>query len=124
MEPGHNKLQGAYMFGGMDVHRDAPAVIFHPDHVIALQHHEDRVAVALHGLVDGIVHHLVYQVVKAVYTRSSYVHARPLTDGLQTLEDLDMLGGIILTHGSLYPKGEKKFYGLKKAGVLVQVDKI
>jgi hypothetical protein len=101
----------------MDIHRNTPAVILYPDHVIAFQHYEDCVTMALHGLVNGIVHNLVYQVMKAVYTRGPYVHARPFTNSLQTLKDLDMLGGVFPIHNLPYQKGGKNSMGGEYRGI-------
>ena len=43
-------------------------------------------------LVDGVVHHLVDQVVKTALTRGADVHARALADSFEALEDGDVLG--------------------------------
>jgi len=85
MEPGHNQLQGTDLFGRVDVHRNTTTVVLHPDNVVTLQNHQDLRTETLHGLVNGVVHDLENQVVKAVDTRGTNVHTRPLANGLQTL---------------------------------------
>ena len=54
-----------------------------------------RVAVAGQRLVDGVVHDLPHEVVQAALAGRADVHARPLADGLEALEDLDR-GGVVL----------------------------
>ena len=47
-----------------------------------------RVAVAGHGLVDGVVDDLPDEVVEAARAGGADVHAGALADGLEALEDL------------------------------------
>src|SRR3546814_5380818 len=55
---------------GMDVDRDAAAVVADGDRAVAVQHHRHGIAVAGQRLVDGVVHHLVDHVVQAGPVRS------------------------------------------------------
>ena len=43
--------------------------------------------VTRHRLVDGVVYNLPHQVVQATLTSRANVHTRPLTHGLEALED-------------------------------------
>ena len=54
-----------------------------------MKHHVDACAVAGHGLVYRVVHHLVHQVVKPSRPRRTDVHARPFADGLKALQNGD-----------------------------------
>ena len=54
----------------------------------------DAVGVAGHGLVDGVVDHLVDEVVQARRTGRADVHARALADGLEAFEDGDVLRAV------------------------------
>ena len=47
-----------------------------------------------HGLVDGVVDHLVDEVVQATRTGRADVHARPFPDRLEALQDRDVLRGV------------------------------
>src|SRR5699024_11428627 len=62
-------------------------------------------AVAGQGLVDGVVHDLVDQVVQATLAGGADIHARPLADRLQPFEDLD-LAAVVLVVGGGIPAGD------------------
>jgi hypothetical protein len=57
VEPGHDQFQGADMLGGVDIHRDTPAIVLHPDHIVPFQDYQNIIAVALHGLIDRIINY-------------------------------------------------------------------
>src|SRR5688500_8328344 len=54
----------------------------------------DLVGLAGEGLVDGVVDDLVDQVMEAAGAGRADVHARALADGLEALEDGDVLGAV------------------------------
>ncbi len=83
------------LLGGMEVHRDAAPVVGNGDRVVGVDRYHDRVAEAGQRLVDGIVHHLVHEVMQPALAGAADVHARPLPDCLQTLEDLDCFGLVL-----------------------------
>jgi hypothetical protein len=56
----------------------------------------DLVAVAGQRLVDRVVHHLVDEMVQAGRAGGADVHGGPLTDRLEALEDLDLVGSVIV----------------------------
>ncbi len=49
-------------------------------------------AIAGHGLVDGVVHSLVHQVVKTFFADVTDIHRRALAHGLKSLKDLYITG--------------------------------
>ncbi len=95
VELGHDQLKGGNPLGGVDAHRYASAVILDPDYIVALQHDDDVGAVARQGFVDGVVHHLVDQVVEAVDPRGADVHARALAHRLEPLENLNAIRRVV-----------------------------
>ena len=95
VEAGHDHLHRGQVFPGVQVHGNAPAVVFHGDAVIRMDGDLDVVAMPAHGLVDGVVHHLVDQVVEAFGAGIADVHGRPFPHGLQALEDLDLVGVVL-----------------------------
>ncbi len=80
----------------LDIHRDAAPVVGHADDVPRLDDDVDLRAVAGQGLVDGVIHDLIYEVVQARGRGGADVHARPLAHGLQALEDLDLRSVVFL----------------------------
>src|SRR5215218_1477045 len=71
---------------------DAAAVVDHGDRVVGVNRDVHARRVARERLVDGVVHDLVDEVVKAAHTGRADVHARALADRLETLQDGDVLG--------------------------------
>ena len=71
---------------------DAAAVVDDGDRVVGVDRHVDARAVAGERLVDGVVDDLVDEVVQAAHAGRADVHAGPLADGLEALEDGDVLG--------------------------------
>ena len=80
----------------LDVHGDAATVIADADDVAGLDGELNVAAVASEGLVDGVVDDLIHQVVQAGRRRRADVHARAFAHGLQTLENLDLAGVVLL----------------------------
>ena len=62
------------------------------DGVVRVDRHRDRVAVAGERLVHRVVHNLVDEVVQPAHTGRADVHAGTLADGLEALENRDVLG--------------------------------
>ena len=71
--------------------RDAAAVVPHINDVARQDLDVDAVAVAGKRLIDRVVDDLIDEVVQAARPRGADVHARALPDGLQTLENLDLV---------------------------------
>ena len=84
---GHDHLHRGHAFLGMDVHGDAAAVVAHGDAVVGVQDDGDVGAEAGHGLVDGVVHHFVHQVVQAAHVGGTDVHGRALAHRGQPFEN-------------------------------------
>ena len=64
------------------------------DGVVRVDDDLDRVGLAGQGLVDGVVHDLVDEVVEPALARGADVHAGALAHGLEALEDGDVLCGV------------------------------
>ena len=88
------------------VDRDAAAAVDDGDRVVGVDRHLDRVVVARHRLVDGVVDDLVDQVVEAADAGRADVHPRPQPDRLEAFEDGDVLGRVTGLCLGLRHKGE------------------
>ena len=99
MELGHDHLGRRDAFF-VHLHRDTAAVIGHGDRAVAVQRDRDLGAMARQRLVDRVVDHLVDHVVQArAVVGVADIHAGPLADRLQPLEDLDRRGVIGVVAG-------------------------
>ena len=76
------------------VDRDAAAVVGHGDAVVRVDDDLDLVGLAGERLVDRVVHHLVDQVMEAAHAGRADVHAGPLANRLEALEDGDVLSAV------------------------------
>ncbi len=81
---------------GLDVHRDAAAVVGDGDRVAGIDCDRDVRAEAGQRLVDGVVHDLIDKVVETRGRGRADVHAGALAHGLETLEHLDLRGVVAL----------------------------
>ena len=73
---------------------DAAAVVANGHAAVGVDGDLDALAVAGHGLVDGVVDDLVDEVVEAALVGGADVHAGAAAHGLEALEDLDLFGGV------------------------------
>ena len=98
VEDREHHLQGGQAGLGLDIHGNAPAVVDDGDDVPFSDLDGNLVAVAGQGLVDGVVHDLVHQVVQAALRRGADIHAGALADGLQALQHLDSRAAVLVLH--------------------------
>ena len=86
----------------MLAHRNAAAVVLDGDRPVEVDHHVDAIAEAGQRLVDRVVDDLVDHVVQArPVIGVADVHAGPLANGIQTLQDLDALFVVLTAGGRL-----------------------
>ena len=90
VQRGEDDLGGG-LAPGVRVDRDAAPVVGDATAAVGEDRDVDARGLAGHRLVDRVVDDLVHEVVQARRTRRADVHARALTDGLQPLEDGDVL---------------------------------
>ena len=82
---------------GDQVDRDAAAVVRARHRSIGMQRHDHVVATPGERLVDGVVEHLVDEVMQAARTRGADVHAGSTADRLESLEDRDARCAVLRT---------------------------
>ena len=83
---------------GMDAHGEAAAVILHGYAAILMQGDVDLRAIPCQGLVDGVVHNFIYEMMQAPGIRGADIHARALAHGFQAFQHLDLLLAIVPGH--------------------------
>src|SRR5204863_2041367 len=84
-----------FLHGGVHVHRNAAPVVAHGAAAVGLDGDGDLVAVAGQRLVHRVVHDFVDQVVQAAHADIADVHGGPLAHRLETFEDGDA-GGVVM----------------------------
>ena len=96
VEDGKDYLQGGPAGLGLNIYRDAPAVVSDGNGIARIDGHCDIRAVARQSLVNGVVHNLVDQVVQARLAGRADIHTGALADRLQTLQHLDLRATIFV----------------------------
>ena len=79
----------------MQVNRDPPAVVDHSYAIVDVDRNLDLVAESRQGLIDGVIHHLIDQMMQSSFRGVSDIHSGSLSDRFQTLEDFNIVGLII-----------------------------
>ena len=104
VEDGEHNLQSGQAGLGLDIHGDAAAVVGDGDDVTLQNGHVDTVAVAGQGLVDGVVHDFVHQMVQARGGGGADIHTGPLAHRLQALQHLNLTAAVLVVHlsGALF----------------------
>ena len=98
---GHDHLHGGHALFGVDIHRNAPAVVRDRTTAVHMQAHGYLVAITGHGFVYGVVHHFVNKVMQTTAVRTAYVHGRALAHRGQTFENSYAVGIISRLTGFL-----------------------
>jgi len=95
VQDGHDDLQRrlAGVFG-VRVYGNTPPVVLDAERAVGRQDHLDQLGVSCDRLVHGVIQDFSKQVMEGPLIGPANVHAGALADGLQTLEDLDVLGGV------------------------------
>jgi hypothetical protein len=96
---GHHHVERVHRLGRMGTHGDAAPVVLDGQGPVRVDDQLDRGRVAGERLVDGVVHHLVDQVVQPLGAGAADVHVRALAHRLEALEDLDAVGRVFAACG-------------------------
>jgi len=91
MQPGEDQLDAGNAFFGVNVDWHAAAVVGHLATAIGVQRHLDAGGVAGQCLVDGVINHLLRQMVGP---GGVGVHARAAFDRVETGQDFD-IGSVV-----------------------------
>ena len=94
---GHDDLGRRNAFLGMNIHRNAATVIRHSHRTVAVELNRDAVAMARHGLVDGVVHDLEDHMVQAgAVIGVADIHTGSLADSVESAQHLDGISAVFL----------------------------
>ncbi len=95
VELGEHDLGGGDLLGRVQADRNAAPVVGDGHAVVDVNFDFDLIAKPRQGFVDGVIHHLVDQVVQPPLAGVPDVHARPLSDGVEALEDFNIIGVVV-----------------------------
>ena len=90
-----NNLNCGLALCGVHVDRNAAPVILNRERAIGIDENVDVGAVSRKSLINGVVDHLVNQMVVATLARVADIHCRTLADSLHALQNLNV-GGIVV----------------------------
>ena len=91
----HHHFQRTAFFLGVHIGGDTAAIVAYRNGIILVNGHLHMGAVARQGLVDGVVHHFIHQMVQTPHVYVADIHGGTLAHGLQSLQYLNVLGGIV-----------------------------
>jgi hypothetical protein len=109
MEVGEDEFDGGDAPLGVDIDRDAAAVVADGDRAVDVDRHLDALAEPGEVFVDGVVEHLEDAVVEAAFVGVADVHARPFADRLETFQLVDLRGVVGLGVGRRGGLGRGRF---------------
>ena len=95
MQYGHNHFQSAFLFFGVHIGRDTATVVAHRNGIVFVYGYLHMGAISSQSLIDGVIDHFIYQMVKTTHVYVAYIHGRALTHGLQAFQYLNILGGVV-----------------------------
>ena len=105
VQHGHDDFGGAAAFFGVDIDRDAAAVVAHGDGFVLVDDDVDFGAVAGEGFVDGVIDDFKDHVMQAAAVVSvADIHAGADAYRFQSFEYANaggIVGVVLLAHGSL-----------------------
>jgi len=81
------------------IDRNAPAIVGDGEEAVGPELDRDRLGMAGHGLVHGVVQHLGEQMMQRPLVGAADVHAGTLADRLQAFEHLDGVGTVVARLG-------------------------
>ena len=83
---------------GLDVHGDAAAVVGDGNGVAGVDGDGNVLAVARQGFINGVVHDLIDQMVKARAGRRADIHTGPLAHRFQPFQHLNLRAAVFLCY--------------------------
>ena len=95
MQLRHDDFGGGNAFALVDVDGNAAAIVAHGDRAVRIEDDLDRGRVTRQRFVDGVVDDLVHHVVQAAaIVGVADIHARPLANGIETLQHPDQFRAV------------------------------
>ena len=74
VEHGQYDLQGRFALFLMNIYRDTSAIVDHCDGIVRIDDYVNVLAKASQCLVDGVINHLINQMMETLFAGVAYVH--------------------------------------------------
>jgi hypothetical protein len=78
----------------MDIRGNTPSVVLYTHGIVGMYDHIDVPAISCQGLINGIIHDLVHEVMETLHADVPDVHGRALSHRFQTFQYLDTVGTV------------------------------
>src|SRR3546814_20728371 len=75
-------------FFGVNIDRDAPAIVPYGNGIVFMDRYENLVTMTCHGLVDGVIHHFIDQMMQPFGAYITDIHSRAFAHRLQAFKTL------------------------------------
>ncbi len=99
MEDGQRHFSCGFLLRGVHAGWDTPAVVDDGDTPVDVDRHLDRLTEPRHVFVDAVVDDFVDKVMQAVDSGAPDIHGRAFPHGIETFEDLNLIGVVAVRLG-------------------------
>ena len=82
----------------VNTRRNSTAIIFYRDRIVFMNGYLYMGTVSCKSLINGIVHNLIYQMMKASERCIINIHSRSLSDCFQSLQNLNLICSVFVIH--------------------------
>ena len=85
------------------IHGYSPPVIHNGDRIVRIDSDLYGITISGQCLIHRVVNDLVYQMMKAAGRCTAYIHARPLSNSLKPLQNLNLICSVLFSHILYHP---------------------
>ena len=95
----------------IDTNRNTTSIINNSDRIILLDRYIDLCTISSQCFVYGIIHNLIYEMMKTTDRSTAYIHTGSFSNCFQSLQNLDLICSIFIVHfcSHIFPLFYKNF---------------
>ena len=95
----------------IDTNRNTTSIINDSDRIILLDRYIDLCTISSQCFVYGIIHYLIYEMMKTTDRGTAYIHTGSFSNCFQSLQNLDLICSIFIVHfcSHIFPLFYKNF---------------
>src|SRR3546814_17543722 len=91
MKHRHHYFKCGTTFFGVNIDRDAPAIVPYGNGIVFMDRYENLVTMTCHGLIDGVIHHLIDQMMQPFGAYIPALNSRAFAHRLPSFKHLYIL---------------------------------